>query len=129
MDATADNDDWDDAQSAVRSVLAGRGVLYQAEGIAFAHSSIPSKLSPGITSHRFFVNGKMWQSESQSDDETNSLTRLFRNVSNHRRLDRSLLVSPDRNDRLNLQHDELSSKAISFLEELVSAGLLYGASV
>ena len=63
VNAAADDDEWGDAQSTVHSVLAGRGVLYQAEGIAFAHSSIPSKLRPGITSHRFFVNGEMWQSE------------------------------------------------------------------
>jgi ribosomal protein L16 Arg81 hydroxylase len=125
---TTDDDEWGDAQSMVRSVLVGTGVLYQAEGIAFAHSSIPSKLRPGVTNHRFFVNGEMWQSEGQSDDETNSLTQLFRVVSNHRRLDRSLLLGLDRNDNQHAQHDELSSEAISFLEELVSAGVLYGAS-
>ena len=74
---TTDDDKWGDAQSMVRSVLVGTGVLYQAEGIAFAHSSIPSKLRPSVTNHRFFVNGKIWQSEGQSDDGTNSLTRLF----------------------------------------------------
>ncbi|KAL3779769.1 hypothetical protein ACHAW5_010767 [Stephanodiscus triporus] len=70
----------------------------------------------------------MWQSECQSEDETNSLTRLFRVVSNHRRLDRSLLLGLDENYGRNAQRDELSPDAISFLEDLVSAGVLYGSS-
>jgi hypothetical protein len=86
MNATDDDDEWGDARSTIRGILAGTGVLYQAEGIAFAHSCVPSKLRPGMTSHRFFVNGEMWQSECRSDDETHSLNRLFRVVSNYRRL-------------------------------------------
>ena len=124
-----DGDEWGDARSTVRGVLAGTGVLYQAEGIAFAHSSVPSKLRPGVSSHRFFVNGEMWQSECHSDDGTNDLNRLFRVVSNNRRLDRSMLLGLDRNDNQHAQQqDELSCEAILFLEELVSAGVLYGSS-
>jgi len=71
----------------------------------------------------------MWQSECHSDDGTNDLNRLFRVVSNHRRLDRSLLLGLDRNDNQHAhQQDELSCEAILFLEELVSAGVLYGSS-
>ena len=35
------DDEWEDARSTVRGVLAETGVPYRAEGIAFAHSSIP----------------------------------------------------------------------------------------
>ena len=122
----AASDEWVDARSTVLGVLDGRGVLYQAEGIAFAHSSVHSKAHRGRTSRRFFVNGEMWQSECQSEDETNSLTRLFRVVSNHRRLDRSLVLGLDESDGRNAHHNELSPDAISFLEDLVSAGVLYG---
>ena len=124
----AASDEWVDARSTALGVLDGRGVLYQAGGIAFAHSSVHSKAHRGRTSRRFFVNGEMWQSECQSEDETNSLTRLFRVVSNHRRLDRSLLLGLDENYGRNAQRDELSPDAISFLEDLVSAGVLYGSS-
>ena len=50
MNATDDDDnedEWGDARSTIRGVLAGTGVLYQAEGIAFAHSCVapaPSSL-------------------------------------------------------------------------------------
>ena len=54
----------------------------------------------------------MWRSEDQSDDETNSLIRLFRAVSNHRRLDRSLLLDPDRKDHEHAHQDELLCEAI-----------------
>jgi hypothetical protein len=35
------DDEWEDARSTVRGVLAETDVPYRAEGIAFAHSSIP----------------------------------------------------------------------------------------
>lgn len=110
-----------DAKSTVQSVLAGRGVLYQAEGIAFAYSSIPSKIHDDRTSHRFFVNGEMWQSKSEStyDAKQNCMARIFQIVSNYRRLDRAILLAID-------GIGSPRSEAISFLEELISAGVLYG---
>jgi len=69
----------------------------------------PRSYHPGVTSHRLFVNGEMWRSEDQSDDETSSLIRLFGAVSNHRRLDRSLLLDPDRKDH---EHAQLLCEAI-----------------
>jgi 50S ribosomal protein L16 3-hydroxylase len=127
-DSDADDDEWGNERSTVLKVLEGKGVLYQAEGIVFAYSSIPSKLCPGGTCHRCYVNGEMWQSETQSEDETNGLSSLFRIVSNHRRLDRSILLGYVRNDDQDTQNEHLSSEAISFLEELVSSGVLYGST-
>ncbi len=124
-DSDADCDGWGDARSTVVKVLEGKGVLYQAEGIVFSYSSIPSKLSSGKTCHRCYVNGEMWESETQTEDETNGLSRLFRVVSNHRRLDQSILLGHDRNGGKNTQYDHRSSEAISFLTELVSSGVLY----
>ena len=100
--------------------LAGKGAL------RFAHSRVPSKLvRPGVKRHRFFVNCEMWQSERRSDDGTNSWTRLFWVDSNHRPLDRSLLLSLARNDNQHAQHDEPSWEAKLFLEESISADGLY----
>ena len=123
-------DEWKDAKSTVQSVLAGNGVLYNAEGIAFAYSCIPSTIHPGRTSHRFFVNGEMWQSESQSNGSDAGhicITQLFQRVSNHRRLDRVLLLGNcDDSGNHSAQQNELEPEPIQFLEDLVSAGFLYG---
>ena len=112
------SDDWKDAKSIVQSALAGKGVLYHAEGIAFAHSHVQSNVIAGRTSHRFYVNGEMWQSISQSNDSIkSSLPSLFQTVSNNRMLDSKILVD---------EKGDLSSDEKGFLEELVSAGVLYG---
>mmetsp|Transcript_11217 Transcript_11217/g.27576 ORF Transcript_11217/g.27576 Transcript_11217/m.27576 type:complete len:547 (-) Transcript_11217:54-1694(-) len=118
--------EWSDAKSTVQNVLAGNGALYQAEGIAFAHSSIDSEIHNSGTSHRFFANGEMWQSKSQkmTDNGQNSLARLFKIVSNHRRLDRTLLLGLDIDS--DPSGDMLTTEEISFLEELISTGILYG---
>jgi 50S ribosomal protein L16 3-hydroxylase len=123
-------DEWADARSAVQNVLAGNGALYQAEGIAFAYSSVDSKRQYGRTIHRFFVNGDIWQSESQSNDmKQSSIVRIFKIVANHRLLDRLLLLGLDDSDVPDKQNDVLSSEVIAFLEELVSAGILYGSDL
>jgi myo-inositol catabolism protein IolC len=107
--------------------MAGKGFLYQAEGIAFAYSCISSNLHIGRTINRFFVNGEMWQSKSQSNKD--DWTQIFQIVANNRRLDRLCLLGRDGNDNLEEVRDNimLAAEAISFLEELVSAGFLYGA--
>lgn len=112
-----DNDE--DSKTTIDNVLAGKSVLYQAEGIAFAHSSITSH---GTISHRFFVNGQMWQSSVSNS----CMVHLFKAVANHRMLDRALLVGVDDD---NDGETELSSEALSFLEELVEVGLLYQADL
>ena len=122
-------DEWSDAQSIVQSVLAGQGVLYQAEGIAFAHSSFNPKDADGSIWHRIFVDGKMWQTKSPSDAEQHDLARLFKVVSNNRRLDRESLLGMDSNNKSLVDANEtkaqLSTNSQTFLEELVSAGALY----
>jgi 50S ribosomal protein L16 3-hydroxylase len=122
-----DDDEWNDAHSTVSSVMAGKGFLYQAEGIAFAYSCISSNLHIGRTINRFFVNGEMWQSKSQSNKD--DWSQIFQIVANNRRLDRLSLLGRDGNDNQEKVQDDilLAAEAISFLEELVSAGFLYGA--
>jgi hypothetical protein len=70
----------------VRGVLAETGVPYRAEGIAFAHSSIPPRRyvpACQVTDSSSRCGG---QSECHPDDGTkNDLNRLFRVVSNNRR--------------------------------------------
>ena len=105
-----------DANAIVEDTLSGKCALYQAEGIAFAYSSTPSKVQRGRVSHRFFVNGEMWQSTS-NDEEQSCLIQTYQAVANHRRLDQSILLGTNDN--------KLSSQAISFLEELVDIGVLY----
>jgi ribosomal protein L16 Arg81 hydroxylase len=123
------SDEWADARSTVQSVLAGKGVLYQAEGIAFAYSTVRSDRHDGREFHRFFVNGEMWQRDFESDEvKQSSIVRIFKIVANHRMLDRSLLLGLDSCDDPDTQCDELSSEAIAFLEELVSIGVLYGSN-
>ncbi|KAL3779767.1 hypothetical protein ACHAW5_010765 [Stephanodiscus triporus] len=61
-------DQWVDARSTVLGVLDGRGVLYQAEGIAFAHPSVHSKAHRGRTSRRFFVNGEIRRPSARQDN-------------------------------------------------------------
>jgi len=103
---------------------------YHAEGIAFAYSCIPSTIHPDRTSHRFFVNGEMWQSESQSNGSDAGhicIPQLFQRVSNHRRLDRVLpLGNCDDSGNHSAQQNELEPEPLKFLEDLVSAGFLYG---
>jgi len=121
--------EWSDAQSTIKSVLAGRGVLYQAEGIAFAYSSIPSKIHRGRSSHRFYVNGEMWQSESESPGaKQNDMAQIFQLVSNHRRLDDAILLANSDSGEHDgsTEQQQLSPEVVQFLEELVSAGVLYG---
>ena len=118
---------WRDARLTVQAVMNGRGVLYHAEGIAFAYSCFPSTRDIGKTFHRLFANGEMWQSESKSSDDI-SMSHLYSIVANHRRLDRTVLlgvhdswnVSKVRSER------ELDSGEIQFLQKLVSIGVLYG---
>ncbi|KAL9188780.1 hypothetical protein ACHAXT_007158 [Thalassiosira profunda] len=110
-------DEWRDATVAIKAVLEGNAVLYRAEGISFAYSSVP--LPSGKTSHRFFVNGEMWQSAPSDVTAPGALPRLFRVVANHRRIEKETLLGA------SLQQTELASEAISFLEELISAGVLY----
>jgi len=119
-------DEWEDAQSIVQSVLAGGSVLYQAEGITFAYSSVRSKIHKGRCSHRFYVDGEMWHSESQSPGaKQNDMAHIFQLVSNHRRIDCGILL--DRNDiGKHESTQQLAPEAVQFLEELVSAGVLYG---
>lgn len=119
-------DEWSDARSTVQSVLVGKGVLYQAEGIAFAYSIVRPKSHNGREHYRFFVNGEMWQSDSPAND---AVARIFQIVANHRLIDRSLLLGLDSSDDPEMQNSTLSSEAIDFLEELVSAGVLYGSNI
>lgn len=125
-DSSIEDDDWNDAHLAVSNVVAGKGFLYQAEGIAFAYSCIPSNVHIGRTVTRFFVSGEMWQSKCQVN--TDNWTQIFHIVANNRRLDRLCLLGLDINDDQKEVRDDiiLPSEAISFLEELVSAGFLYG---
>lgn len=131
-EADEDNcDEWADARSTVQSVVAGKGVLCQAEGISFAYSTVRPKRRDGGVYHRFFVNGEMWQSDSQSSDTKQiSLVQIFQIVANHRKIDRSLLLlgldsSNDPDDQVGM----LSQEAIAFLEDLVSIGVLYGSNL
>ncbi len=62
-----DDDDWGDARSTVRGVLAETGAPYQAEGITFAHSSIPLEAtSRRVESQILRHNGKMWPKRMSS---------------------------------------------------------------
>ena len=100
-------------------MLNNHAVLYHAEGIAFAHSTVVSVKDSKKTKHRLFANGNMWQDDSQtSDGGALSIAELFKVVANNRRLDRRALLD---------QYDEMDIKAIHLLEELVSIGVLYGA--
>ena len=71
----------------------------------------PRSYDPGVTSHRLFVNGEMWRSEDQSDDETSSLIRLF-GCFESSTAGSSLLLDPDRKDHEHAQQDELLCEAI-----------------
>jgi ribosomal protein L16 Arg81 hydroxylase len=114
-----DSDLFLDAKTTVESVLNNHAVLYHAEGIAFAHSTVVSVKDSKKTKHRLFANGNMWQDDSQtSDGGALSIAELFKVVANNRRLDRRALLD---------QYDEMDIKAIHLLEELVSIGVLYGA--
>ena len=105
----------ENAESIVQSVLSGKCVLYQAEGIAFAYSSVSSGSS------RFFVNGEIYKAEPNDDAGQRCMKHLYKVVSNNRRLDRETLLGLDDNDSTR----QLSSDGISFLEQLVEAGVLY----
>ena len=102
----------ENAESIIQSLLAGKCVLYQAEGISFAYSSTSSG------SYRFFVNGEMYQSNTEPNDHTEQrcMKHLYKVISNSRKLDRKTLLGSD---------DKLSSDGISFLEQLVETGVLY----
>lgn len=114
-----DSDLFLDAKTTVESVLNNHAVLYHAEGIAFAHSTVVPVKDSKKTKHRLFANGNMWQDDSQtSDGGALSIAELFKVVANNRRLDRQALLD---------QYDEMDIKAIHLLEELVSIGVLYGA--
>lgn len=124
-DSSSEDDDWNDAHLTVSNVVSGKGFLYQAEGIAFAYSCVYSNLHIGRTFHRFFVNGEMWQSSCHVN--TDDWIQIFQIVANNRRLDRLCLLGLDEYDDQKVRDDiMLPTEAISFLEELVSAGFLYG---
>ena len=110
------------AAAIVRSVLAGEGALIQAEGIAFAYSTVPSNVPGGRERHRLFVDGARFD-----DGGRDGLARLFRAVADRRRLDRAALLG----SRAAAAREEDAaafppgSAEFAFLEELVSTGLLY----
>ena len=109
------SDNWsDDANQTVMSVLDGKNVLFQAEGIAFAYSNSVNEAAR----HRFFVNGKVWQTNDEN------MARLFQIIGNNRRIDRTMLLGlsdPSTNH-------EFASEAISFLSELILIGVLYSSN-
>lgn len=112
---------FSDAEATVRSVLNGQTVLYHAEGIAFAYSSLPANVV-NQTVYRLFTNGEMWQSQSKNAvAQDNCMACLFQAVANHRRLDSQLLLSCIGGD-LNLGRN---LEAVKFLQELVKLGVLY----
>ena len=108
----------ENAESIIQSVLAGECVLYQAEGITFAFSSVSSG------SYRFFVNGEMYQTESSDNTGQRCMKHLYKVVSNNRILDREILLGSDNNNSTR----QISSEGISFLEQLVEEGVLYPVS-
>jgi len=105
---------WDYAESAVSAVLSGRGALYQAEGIAFAYSSVATSGKDGSGMvYRLFVGGLSWKTSS---------LQLLEAVANHRRVDATIL-KPIFTDGQEDSHGH----SLLLLEELVGRGLLYGA--
>lgn len=121
--------EWRDAKSMVQSVLDGKCVLYHAEGIAFAYSTATSTVHPGRIIHRFFVNGEMWQNESvDTATDKNVMQHLYQTVANHRMLSKTILLGQQKENGANnssTQQSELTPGAVEFLEDLVSAGVLY----
>ncbi len=114
---------WGDANLAVQSVLKGEGVLYHAEGIAYAYSSFASTTDTGVTIHRLFANGEMWESKSEPDSNESKMAELYATIANNRRLDRDLL-EPTLSSKSNKK--DLCLKKLKFVEDLVSIGVLYG---
>ncbi|KAL7555028.1 hypothetical protein ACHAWF_018609 [Thalassiosira exigua] len=112
-DGDEDGEGRDDATSIVRDVLNGEGALYRAEGVAFAHSRVNSGA-------RFYANGERWSTTRDA------VAELYRTVCNNRRLRRETLLGPSGDVRdAASPSSELAPEAVSFLEELVAAGLLY----
>ncbi|KAL3791103.1 hypothetical protein HJC23_012088 [Cyclotella cryptica] len=120
-ESEAANDIFANAEATIRSVLDGQAVLYHAEGITFAYSTLP-KNEVNQTVHRLFTNGEMWQSQSETSKTKNDcMGCLFQAVANHRKLDSQLLLSCIGGDLQCGRYLE----AVKFLQELVTLGVLY----
>ena len=99
-----------DAKSAIEAVKNGDGVLYAAEGVAWAYSELDGKIC------RLFIDGYMWEIELDSHDDSSTMNLIKR------------LVDERQISQASLDTKSLSSKMIDLLEKLVFQGYLYGSN-
>lgn len=105
---------WGDSSLTVRSVLSGKGVLYQAEGVSFSFSSVQSQDGQFIF-HRLFANGEMFEVETKIGND--NVPRMLSCIVRNRELKADVLMKGT---------DQISSDVIRVLEALVAKGILYG---
>lgn len=101
--------DWADANLAVTAASKGRGVLYAAEGTAWAYS-----LDENIC--KLFVDGKEWRIDIPAEDDNQTIA-LIKMIISMRQFNRDMLKS---------NREQLPTSFRKVLESLVSFGYLYG---
>lgn len=101
---------WGDAQSSIKAVADGRGNLYAAEGVAWAHSKLDFEDKKVC---RIFIDGKVWEIALELDDE--SSVTFIKDMIKTRQVSCHLL-----------QRQALPEELLVVLEQLVRCGYLYG---
>ncbi len=103
---------WGNADSAISGVFNGEGVLYAAEGIAWAYSIVEIE---GETIFRLFIDGRKWElAFFESDDERDSSIDFLKKMVEGRQMNRDLL-----------QIQGLSKQLYDLMQQLVHEGYLY----
>ena len=114
---------WGDPQLAVSTMLEGRGALYQAEGINFAHTIGEASDEDSVAHHRLFADGNVWEVPA-----TVKSSLLLQAISGQRYLNRDrIAISLGRegsDDAFSLEN--VPSEIVEILEDLVGKGFLYG---
>jgi 50S ribosomal protein L16 3-hydroxylase len=101
--------DWADATLAVTAASKGKGVLYAAEGTAWAYS-----LDKDLC--KLFVDGKEWQIHVPIEDDNQTIALI----------DRIISMRQFNHDMLRSDKEQLPTSLRKALESLVFLGYLYG---
>jgi 50S ribosomal protein L16 3-hydroxylase len=111
LDEVEESGIWGNSHTAVQSVLSGNGVLFRAEGMSFAYSTLAVD---DQVHYRVFANGNLFQVVSAPDAELQSLVA-------------SIVDEPCLTERIfSTCGQNVLEKVVPLFERLVSEGLLYG---
>jgi len=108
--------DIGDSHKCIESVLAGRAIIYAAEGISWAYTIVQNNNLPYIC--RLFVGGKKWEicNDEGNDQDRQKIINLISKICSKKELTGEDLT----------QFNPIPTAIRQLLEDLVQEGYLYG---